>query len=274
MSENMQVWNAVSRPPKEALKQIGGGRLKGKTEINPQWRYEIMTQMFGLCGIGWKMEIVRLWTEPGFQPSGSPAEVFAFAEIHVFVKHDGVWSEPIPGIGGNLLVESESRGMHNNDEAFKMAVTDAFGTAIKMLGVGSEIYAGRWDGSKYQEKPSEQTGQVGKPSKPAATSVVDVEDLDKASKSWVDTLNEMDTPAKLHKTGKDLAAEPRNVQDVVFPYYCQVWDRFIRKAASKEELDAIGAIIATESKGVIAAVKIAYKAKLDWFKAKQETPKE
>lgn len=259
----MHVWNVVSRPPKEALKTIGGGRLKGKTEINPQWRYEVMTQMFGLCGVGWKMEIVRLWTEPGFQPSGAPGEVFAFAEIHVYVKHEGAWSDPIPGVGGNLLIESERSGMHNNDEGFKMAITDAFGTAIKMLGVGAEIYAGRWDGAKYQEKPSEETGQIGRPSKPAADPVVDPDDLDKASKSWVDTISGMKVPADLQKTGKDLRAEPRNVQEAVLPYYCQMWDKFIKKAPTKEDLEVIGAFIAGESKSVIAAVRAAYKAKSD-----------
>lgn len=207
MSDNMQVWNVVSRPPKEALKQIGGGRLKGKTEINPQWRYEIMTQMFGLCGIGWKMEIVRLWTEPGFQPSAGPGEVFAFAEIHVFVKHDGVWSDPIPGIGGNLLIESESRGMHNNDEGFKMAVTDAFGTAIKMLGVGSEIYAGRWDGSKYQEKPSEKAEKDAKPNV--------------AAQSWIDAINQADCLDSLNTVGEGLRNETPELQNAARPFYAK-----------------------------------------------------
>lgn len=188
----------------------------------------------------------------------------------MFVKHEGAWSDPIPGIGGNLLIESESRGMHNNDEGFKMAVTDAFGTAIKMLGVGSEIYAGRWDGSKYQDRPSEQTRQIGKPGKPVADPVVEPDDLDKASKSWVDTINGMNDPASLHNTGKDLAKEARNVQEAVLPYYCQAWDRFIRKASTKEEIDVIGAVIAKESKMVMAAVKAAYTTKWNAFTKKQE----
>ena len=34
-----------------------------------------------------------------------------------------------------------------------MAVTDAFSTSLKMIGVAADIYAGRWDGSKYNEQP-------------------------------------------------------------------------------------------------------------------------
>ena len=44
-----------------------------------------------------------------------------------------------------------------------MAVTDAFSTALKMLGVAADIYAGAWDGSKYHETPSAPA-----PQKPAA----------------------------------------------------------------------------------------------------------
>ena len=52
--KNMEVWNAIKQPPPEALKMITGGRLAGKTDINPQWRYQSMTEQFGMCGVGWK----------------------------------------------------------------------------------------------------------------------------------------------------------------------------------------------------------------------------
>jgi len=146
---NLFIWDALKRPPKEALKQIRGGRLKGMTDINPQWRYEIATEQFGPCGTGWKYEVKRLWTEPG-----SDGQVFAFAEVNLFyMTMPGTWSEPIPGIGGSMLVAKESSGLHSSDEAFKMCVTDALSTALKMLGVASDIYRGMWDGTKYKEKP-------------------------------------------------------------------------------------------------------------------------
>lgn len=142
--EGIEIYKSLSRPPKEALREIQGGKLKGMTDINPQWRYEAMTERFGLVGIGWKYEISRLWTE-----DGSNGEKLAFAKVAVYVKQDGEWSDAIIGIGGSRLVSQEKGVLVSNDEGYKMAVTDAFSTALKMLGVAADIYAGRWDGSKY-----------------------------------------------------------------------------------------------------------------------------
>ena len=91
--ENMKIWDAVKQPPPNALKMIQGGRLKGMTDINPQWRYRIMTEQFGMCGTGWKYEIDRLWTEPA-----PDDQVFAFAQVSVTTKVNDTWSDPIPGV--------------------------------------------------------------------------------------------------------------------------------------------------------------------------------
>lgn len=151
--EAIQIYKKLSQPPKTALRQITAGDLKGKTDINPQWRYEAMTETFGLVGIGWKYEIQKLWTEPG-----ANGETLAFAQVAVFVRAPDTkeWSEAIVGIGGSKLINRFSQGPKSNDEGYKMAVTDAFSTSLKMIGVAADIYAGKWDGSKYNETP-EQT---------------------------------------------------------------------------------------------------------------------
>jgi hypothetical protein len=51
---NRFIWDALAKPPKEALKTIKGGRLSGMTDVNPQWRYKAVTDVFGPCGVGWK----------------------------------------------------------------------------------------------------------------------------------------------------------------------------------------------------------------------------
>lgn len=149
----IDIYKSLSQPPATALRQIIAGNLKGKTDINPQWRYEAMTEKFGLVGIGWKYEIQKLWTE-----NGAKGEVMAFAQVAVFVRNTDTkeWSDPIVGIGGSKLVNAFSAGLQSNDEGYKMAVTDAFSTSLKMLGVAADIYAGRWDGSKYKDTPQEQ----------------------------------------------------------------------------------------------------------------------
>lgn len=145
----------LTHPPTWALKTIRAGRLKGSSDIKPQWRYIAMTEVFGLCGEGWYFDVNKLWTEPG--PDG---QVFAFADINLFTKNEsGRWNKPIPGIGGNMLIQREKDKetggykFHANDEAYKMAVTDALSTAMKMVGVASAVYEGSWDGSKYKDQP-------------------------------------------------------------------------------------------------------------------------
>jgi hypothetical protein len=148
-------YKKMSRPPETALRKIEAGDLKGKTDINPQWRYEIMDEVYGPCGDGWKYEIVKLWDYPT-----QDGTVLAFAQINVYVKTADGWSDPIPGLGGNTLVDmvkgynqGDPKRPKPNDEGYKMAITDALGTALKMLGVAADIYAGRWDGSKYRDDP-------------------------------------------------------------------------------------------------------------------------
>lgn len=147
---NTKLWDAVKRPPTTALKAIQAGRLKGKTDINPQWRMQALTEQFGPCGIGWRYTIDRLWTEPG-----SAEQVMAFALVSLYISQDSAWSDPIPGIGGAAMIARESSGLHSNDEAYKMAVTDALSVAMKALGVAADIYAGLWDGSKYKDQQAE-----------------------------------------------------------------------------------------------------------------------
>lgn len=144
---NMEIWNRLKTVPQDSLKTIQAGRLRGKSDINPQWRYEVLTEVFGMCGFGWKYTIDRLWLE-----NGDNGSIAAFANISIYVKHGGEWSEPIPANGGSMFIENESKGAYTSDEAFKMAITDALGTAAKMLGVAADVYKGKND-TKYDKQP-------------------------------------------------------------------------------------------------------------------------
>lgn len=156
MSENLKIYNAVRIVPKEAQKPIGGGRLKGMTDINPMWRLKMLTEQFGPCGIGWKYEIVEERLE-----KGGNDEIAAFIKINLYYKYNGEWSEPIPGTGGNMFVTKESRGLYTSDECFKMALTDALSVACKALGFGADVYWEK-DKTKYS-KPTSGTPTEDKP---------------------------------------------------------------------------------------------------------------
>lgn len=148
--ENMAIYNAARSVPDSAKRQIGAGRLKGKTDINPMWRLKTLTEQFGPCGIGWKYTITDKRLE-----QGANGEVAAFLDIDLFVKVDGAWSEAIPGTGGSAFVAREKNGLYTSDECFKMALTDAISVACKALGFGADVY---WeaDRSKY-DKPAPVT---------------------------------------------------------------------------------------------------------------------
>jgi len=148
MSENLKIYNEVREVPKEAKKNIGGGRLKGMTDINPMWRIKALTEQFGPCGIGWKYEITEKILE-----HGANDEISAFVDINLFYKYEDVWSEAIPGTGGSSFVAKEKNGLYVSDECFKMALTDALSVACKALGVGANVYWDK-DETKYTTKES------------------------------------------------------------------------------------------------------------------------
>lgn len=144
MSNNLKTWNMVKQPPQNALKRIEFGYLKGKSDINPQWRLMAMTQAFGVIGHGWTYRIVRTWSE-----KCETGAVMCFSEVAVKTKLDGQWGEEFFGIGGSEIVEKNKNGISPNDEGYKKSTTDALGVAFKAVGVAADIYFGNYDGSKY-----------------------------------------------------------------------------------------------------------------------------
>lgn len=145
--EKMEIWNKLKDTPEEAKRPITGGRLNGFTDIKPMWRFKRLTEAFGPCGIGWTYTILSQR-----EVDGANGEVAVTVDIALRIKYGGEWSQPIPGTGGNMLMKTENGKLSTNDEAYKMALSDAIGTACKALGMSEDIYMsgkGR-DGSKYQ----------------------------------------------------------------------------------------------------------------------------
>ena len=145
---NLELWEKVRSCPIEAQKSIGAGRLKGMTDVNPVWRIKTLTEQYGPCGIGWYAPITEKWID-----EGAKGEKVVNVQIDLYVKKDGEWSKPIQGIGGSRLIESETAGLHTNDEAYKMAYTDAISVACKALGIAANIYWDK-DTTKYTKPTS------------------------------------------------------------------------------------------------------------------------
>lgn len=152
--ENLALYEKLRSVPETAKKQIGGGRLKGMTDINPMWRIKKLTETFGAVGIGWYYTIDKQWIE-----AGAEGVVMAFTNISLYYKQDGEWSMGIPGTGGSALVSKEQKSLYNDDEAFKKSLTDAIGVACKALGVGADVYWDK-DATKYDKPASQEQNQL------------------------------------------------------------------------------------------------------------------
>ena len=150
--DNMSIYEKVRQCPQNALRPINAGRLKGKSDINPMWRIKALTETFGACGIGWYYDITRQWTE-----QGANGEISAFVNINLYVLVGGEWSKPIVGTGGSAFVANERNGQYTNDEAYKMALTDAISVACKALGFAADVY---WqqDSTKYTGRDTAYNG--------------------------------------------------------------------------------------------------------------------
>jgi hypothetical protein len=188
-------WANVSRVPTEYLKAIQVGSLKGKTDINPQWRLRAMTETYGLCGEGWTHKAEDRWTQEC--PEG---QIMCFVSVAVTYKDDsGVEHGPVMGIGGDFLVAKNKHGLSPNDEAWAMAYTDALGKALKCIGVASDIYEGTFDGSKWQYQ-------------------IEQDKIYTVSKTMIDQINEKcpaDLKVKLEKKYGSIEAIPSDKFDIV-----------------------------------------------------------
>ena len=115
--EPLGIYNQLKHVPADALKPIVGGRLKGKSDISPQWRLEMMTEVFGAIGFGWNYKVTR--SELVFNEQTK--ETCCFVDVELTVKYADELSLPIFGTGGSKFVEQESSKMYCSDECYKMA---------------------------------------------------------------------------------------------------------------------------------------------------------
>lgn len=163
--ENLDLYNSWREVPQNAQKTITGGNLNGKTDINPMWRIKVLTDRFGPVGFGWYTRITEHWTDT--ETIGGNVERVAWVRLELYIKQGGEWSQPIEGVGGSKYA-GKGRGSELNDEAFKMAETDALSVACKKLGIGADIYwAG--DNTKYTqgETKPRQTKTKAQPAQPS-----------------------------------------------------------------------------------------------------------
>ena len=157
VNPNLDIYEKARSVPKEAIKEIRGGRLAGFSDINPMWRIKRLTEIFGPCGKGWYYEITDKRTET----AGN--ETAMFISVSLYVKYGEEWSKPIVGVGGSKMVAMEKQGPYFSDEVEKMALTDALSVAMKSLGIAADVYF-----SKDRTKYDTESGETAAPAAPSA----------------------------------------------------------------------------------------------------------
>ena len=123
----MSVYNAARSVPANAIKKITGGAYgaAGLSDVNPQWRIERMTEIFGAVGDGWVWEPIEQWVENGVH----------YAHVAVqYKKADGEYSLPVHGYGGTKV------GGKDDSDLLKSSMTDALSNALRYLGVGADVW--------------------------------------------------------------------------------------------------------------------------------------
>ena len=124
---NMRVYSAVRAVPQSAVKPIKGGSYgaAGLSDINPQWRIERMTELFGPVGTGWTWEPVEVTEREGV--------LYGHVVVRYYDK-DGNESKPIHGYGGTKF------GGRDDSDIYKSTMTDAVSNALRYLGVGADVW--------------------------------------------------------------------------------------------------------------------------------------
>ena len=112
-ADNLHIFKQVQSVPEDAQKPFESPWGKRLTEIDPMWRIEQLTRLFGPAGEGWYTEVTRQE-----KVSLQNGEICVFTDLNLYLKDSktGKWSKPIRGTGGNRLVLMTAEGLFVDDE--------------------------------------------------------------------------------------------------------------------------------------------------------------
>lgn len=185
-ADHLTIWNRLKRTDPKATKPFTrSGGFRG-TQIDPTWRFLMMTETFGPVGKGWGYEQVD-WTI-------AERMVFICARVWYLDPTGGEKCWTGPQWGGTEMVRRRNGIEMPDDECFKMSMTDAVGKCLLQLGLAADVYMGQFDDSKYREESEAFYAAKGNPDlQPAAIEAFETEvkrrlggclDLDDLEEVW------------------------------------------------------------------------------------------
>ena len=159
-NNNMSIWQQVCITDKDTTKPIEGKGFAG-TSINPTSIYEKLTGLFGPCGIGWGYTVMDEYYREG-HTDGENTTVLHVVKVGLWYEVEEKRSDQIEAYGQTYFCRKINKMDYStkeyvqvwetDEECPKKSLTDAITKAASMLGVSADIYSGKWDGCKYQNK--------------------------------------------------------------------------------------------------------------------------
>lgn len=149
--------------PPNAYKEVKGKSGKVLTDIDPSYFTQVMTQLFGLAGVGWYYNYygepkitseVRTNAQKTREYTMYTCTIDHLDLMYRYIDSDGKmhWSEPVVGNGGT--------SNENIEWALKGALTNALGGAAKQLCWQLLVFQGKLDhtnaNAKYKAQQERQ----------------------------------------------------------------------------------------------------------------------
>tara|TARA_R100001163_G_scaffold22096_1_gene18743 strand:+ start:64 stop:741 length:678 start_codon:yes stop_codon:yes gene_type:complete len=153
-NKNMKIWQTLSKTNPNYTRTAPSSYGKRITTIDPMYQIQMMTDLFGPVGIGWKYKVDYKYID---------GLVFAEVTIKYFTNE---WHEYGPVCSVQNL-SKKNGGL--DDEAPKKAMTDAMTKAFSHLGMSADVFLGKFDDSKYVEQMKKEFSQPKKNSRSSDT---------------------------------------------------------------------------------------------------------
>lgn len=152
--QNKEFWNRVMKTDPARVKAITGKQYKGNSP-QPYYLVERMTEEFGMCGIGWGLDIISERME-----RLTDTDVLHIAHVELWYVQ-GDKTGRIQQVGQTKAAYLTSTGkMMVDEDAPKKSVTDAMTKCMSYLGFSGDIFSGHWDDSKYVQALTQEFAEA------------------------------------------------------------------------------------------------------------------
>lgn len=175
MSENMKIWNSVSKTDPAHTKHVG--QRGGFTAIDAHWQVQQATETFGPVGKGWGYEVTHSTVDNG-------SMTIAVADVIVWHGNRDNAYGPVRGM--TEVVNAKGRV---DMDAPKKALTDALTKALSHLGFSADVFLGKFDDNKYVAQVKKEFAESAMPerAKEILSAIKDIdskERMAKAKEAW------------------------------------------------------------------------------------------